>query len=99
MNGAANALLLISLFRRCAFIDEIDDTHIRDTRIRFETNLTSSAVRIAHLDVVGLDLWTELSQTVLVQLGERKASVASKAATAHTLRQEDLRRTHLGEID
>ena len=49
--------------------------------------------------MVRLDLRTELAQTVLVEFREGETTVASEAAAADTLGQEDLRGAHLGEVD
>ena len=80
-------------------VDEIDDVHIRNTRIRLESDLAGSAVRIAHLDVVRLNLWTQFTQAVLVEFWECESSVASESAAAYALRQINVVRTHLGECN
>ena len=45
----------------CTLIDQIDNAHVRNARIRLQTYLAGTAVRIAHLNVVGLDLRAELA--------------------------------------
>ena len=90
--------MLNSLWRR-TLIHQIDDAHIRYARICFKTNLAGSTIGIAHLYMVSLNLRTELTKTVFVQFREGETSVTSEAATTHTLRQEDVRRAFLGEVD
>ena len=58
--------LLSRLFGSCTLIHQIDNAHIRDTRIRFQTDFAGTTLGLAHLDLVGLNLWTELTETVLV---------------------------------
>ena len=95
----SRVLRLFQLFVRRTLIDQVDNAHVWNTCVCLQTNLAGTAVRVAHLNVIGLDLRTQLAKAIFIQLRERKASVASKATTAHALRQEDIRRTHLGEID
>lgn len=52
--------MLNSLWRR-TLINEIDNTHIWYASIRLKTDFTSSTVRVAYLDVISLNLWTELA--------------------------------------
>ena len=89
---------MLFLCRR-ALVDEIDDAHVGDACVRLETDLAGAAVRVAHLDVVRLDLRTELAQSVFVELGEGETTVAGEATAAYALRQEDVRGAHLGEVD
>ena len=81
----------LRLLCRRAFVDEVDNTHVGDARVRLETNLTGTTVAVAHLDMVRLNLRAELAQAVFVQLRECETTVASEAAAAYTLRQEYLR--------
>ncbi len=59
----------------------------------FQANLASTTIGVAYFNMVGLYLRTKLTQTVLVQLWEGKAAIASKTAAANTLRQEHIVRT------
>ena len=77
--------MLNSLWRR-TLINQIDDAHIRYARICLKTNLTGSTIGIAHLNMVSLNLRTELTKTILVEFGEGKAPIASKTATPYPLR-------------
>ena len=90
-------VLGIYLFRCCTFIDQIDDAHVRNARVRLKADFAGAAIGVAYLNVVGLNLWTELAQTVLVELREGEATVTGKAATADALGQEDIRGTQLGQ--
>lgn len=87
------------LFRRRTLVDEIDDAHIGDAGVRLKTYLAGAAVAVAHLDFISLYLRTKLAQSVAIQLGEGEAPVASEAAAAYTLGQEDASGAHLGKVD
>ena len=86
----SRVLRLFQLFGRRTLIDQIDNTHVWNTCVCLQANLAGTAVRIAHLDVVGLNLRTKFAQTVLVQFWERKASVTSKATAPYSFGQIDL---------
>ena len=88
---------LFGLFRCRTEVHQIDDAHVRDARIGFETDFTGTAVRVAHLNLVGLDLRTEFSESVLVELWEGEATIASESATAYALGQEHVGRTEFGQ--
>ena len=90
---------LSAFLLRRTLVDEIDDTHVRDACVRLEADLTGTAIGVAHLDMVGLDLWTEFAQTILIEFWEGESPVASEAAAAYALWQINLRGTHLGEIN
>ena len=78
---------------------QIDNAHIRDTCVRLQANLAGTAVRIAHLDVISLDLRTELAQAVLIELREGETAIASETTATHALGQEDVVRAEFGEVD
>ena len=72
------------------FVYEVYDIHIRNTRIRLQSYLAGTTIRIAYLDMVLLNLWAQLTQPIPVEFREGEASVASKAATPNALRQIDI---------
>ena len=81
--------MLNSLWRR-TLIHQIDDAHIRYARICFKTNLAGSAIGIAHLYMVSLNLRTELTKAILVELGEGKTSIASETTTPYLFGKKDI---------
>ena len=63
----------------------------------FKADLAGAAIGVAHLNVVGLYLRAKLTESVLVQLREGEATIASEATTANALGQEDIVRTEFGK--
>ena len=70
-------------FRRRAEVHQIDDAHVGDAGVGFQTNLAGTAIGGAHLNLFLLNLRAELPQTELVELGEGESAVTGKAAAAH----------------
>ena len=77
----------------CTLVDEVDDTHIRDARIRFETDFTGAAIGIAHLDMVDLNLRTEFAETIFIEFGEREPAVACESTTSDAFGEKYVVRT------
>ena len=73
------------------------NVQIRDTCVGFQTDLTGTAVGVANLNMILLDLRTELAQAIAVQLWEGEATVTGEAAAAHTLWNQHIVRTEFGE--
>ena len=82
--------LLFSFLCRRTLIDQIDNTHIRYASIGLQTDFTGSAVRLAHLNMVRLDLGMQFTQAILIQFREGESSVARESATPYPFREEHI---------